>query len=133
MRFIDKKRYHLNILLATTTIICFVLLCNFASANVTSTANFSWLPNTEADLAGYKIHYGTSPGGPYTMVVDIGNPAPVDGRIQGSVTGLTEGVTYYFVATAYNEAGLESDYSTQATYPQTTPLVPTGLRVLSIE
>ena len=79
-------------------------------------ANFSWLPNTETDIAGYKIHYGTNHNGPYDLVADIGNPSPVNGRIQGHVTGLVEGTTYFFVATAYNDAGLESEYSTEVEY-----------------
>jgi len=99
-------------------VFCFVVACIFCSAitNVavaadTGVVNFSWLPNTEADLAGYKIHYGTVQGGPYNMEVDLGLPSPVEGRIHGSVTGLIEGETYFFVATAYNTTGLESDFT----------------------
>ena len=85
-------------------------------ATISEPVNFSWLPNSEADLAGYKIHYGTASGGPYTSQVDVGKPAPVDGRIHGSVSDLNPGVTYYFTATAYNTSGLESEYSTEASY-----------------
>lgn len=92
------------------------LLYNPALATVGETVNFSWLPNSETDLSGYKIHYGTAAGGPYSSYVDVGNPSPVDGRIQGSVSDLTPGETYYFVATAYNTSGLESEYSTEISY-----------------
>jgi len=94
----------------------------------TGTANFSWLPNSESSLAGYKIHYGTASRN-YSEVIDIGNPAPVDGRINGSVTGLNEGTTYYFAATAYDQEGNESDYSTEIVYTvpgENTNSVPTA-------
>ncbi len=31
-----------------------------------------WDPNSTPDLAGYKIYYGTTPGGPYPNVIDVG-------------------------------------------------------------
>lgn len=77
------------------------------------TEQFSWLPNSEEGLAGYKIYYGLDAGGPYSSVVDIGKPAPVNNRIRGEVSGLICGEHYYFVCRAYNAAGLESDNSTQ--------------------
>jgi len=83
------------------------------------TANFSWLSNQESNVDGYKIHYGTASGS-YDSVVDIGNPAPIDGRIQGTVPGLTEGTTYFFAATAYDTANnLESDFSAEITWTAT--------------
>jgi len=134
----DSRKYHFKTMITLTLIIVFILsLSNtcFATAG-DGTANFSWLPNTESDLAGYKIHYGTSPNGPYDSEVDAGNPPPVDGRIKGSVSGLTEGITYYFVATAYNTSGLESEFSSEVTYtcptttqPDTTP--PAGTIIIA--
>lgn len=83
-----------------------------------SSANFSWLPNSASNVTGYKIYYGTTSGGGYPNFVDIKNnaPDPKDGRIHGTVTGLTDGVTYYFVCTAYNNTGQESDYSDEVAY-----------------
>jgi hypothetical protein len=69
----------------------------------------AWDPNSEADLSGYRIHYGTSSGS-YTSVRDVGN------ELTCTVTGLTAGETYYFAATAYNTSGLESDYSNEVVY-----------------
>ena len=47
--------------------ILFVLIVSNAQAeNVT----VSWDANTESDLLGYKIYYGTSPGS-YSQVIDI--------------------------------------------------------------
>jgi hypothetical protein len=69
----------------------------------------TWDPNAEADLKGYRVYYGTSSGN-YTSVIDVGN------QVTCTVTGLTPGETYYFAATAYNNIGLESDYSTELVY-----------------
>jgi hypothetical protein len=71
-------------------------------------ATISWDPpvtNADGtpvnDLAGYKIYYGTSPGN-YSQNIDVGNVTTY------TVTNLPEGITYYFVATAYDIARNES-------------------------
>jgi hypothetical protein len=78
------------------------------------TAELSWTPPTEnadgstlTDLAGYRIHYGTSPG-TYTTTIEINNP----GLSSYIVTGLTPG-TYYFALTAFNASNISSDYSNE--------------------
>ena len=58
------------------------------------------------DLAGYKIYYGTASGN-YTHNVDAGNVTTY------AFTNLTDGKTFYFVATAYNAAKFESKYSNE--------------------
>jgi hypothetical protein len=67
---------------------------------------FAWDANTEPDLAGYKIHYGTASGN-YSVHVDAQR------AISFTVTGLTAGQTYYFVSTAYDTSGSESGYSNE--------------------
>jgi len=54
------------------------------------------------DLAGVRIHYGTA-SGDYTHMIDLPGAAT-----NCSVTGLTENVTYYFAASVYNSAVVES-------------------------
>lgn len=71
---------------------------------------FGWTPNTEPDLAGYRIHYGTL-SGVYTDAVDVGLPEIKDGRAEAAIT-----VPYgnkYFSCTAYTVEGVESDYSNE--------------------
>jgi len=89
-------------------------------------ATLTWNPNTESDLAGYKVHYGTASGN-YTVHLDVHNVTTY------TVTGLTNGQTYHFAATAYDASGFESGYSNQVSYtvPTTngapsTPATPTG-------
>jgi hypothetical protein len=61
-----------------------------------------------ADLAGYRIYWGTS-AGKYTRSVTIGNPAVMTYVVEGLVPA-----TYYFVATAFDSTGDESRYSNVA-------------------
>jgi len=65
------------------------------------TTNIDGTPLT--DLAGARVYVGTSSSN-YTWTVDAGMAESL------SVTGLTAGATYYFNGTAYNEAGVESDF-----------------------
>jgi len=77
-------------------------------------ASFSWLPNTAPDPTGYKIYYGTAHSD-YNVVINVGLPEVIDGRVRAQIDGLQEGQTYYFTVTAYNDIG-ESDYSTEVQY-----------------
>jgi fibronectin type 3 domain-containing protein len=77
-------------------------------------------------IAGYDVHEGTSPGGE--------SGSSVGGLIAGTsytVTGLTNGTTYYFTAVSVNGAGLQSSPSNEASAtpvaPVTAPGAPTGL------
>ncbi len=68
----------------------------------------AWDMNTESDLAGYRIHYGTS-SGRYTSSTDVGLVNVI------SVSNLQANTTYYFVVTALDRAGNESTYSNEVT------------------
>lgn len=85
---------------------------------VYTTADFSWLPNEESNLAGYRIYFGTT-SRIYPESFDIGSPAPVDGRIHGQVDNLKVGTTYYFAVAAYNTDGEQSDYSAELVWTAT--------------
>jgi hypothetical protein len=65
----------------------------------------AWDANTESDLAGYKVYYGTASG-------VYGTPITIGTQTTYTVTGLPPG-TYYFAVTAYNTSGLESGYSNE--------------------
>ena len=75
----------------------------------------AWDANTDPAVAGYRVHYGTAPGN-YTSHIDVGNATSC------VISGLLEGLTYYFAATAYDGSGNESDYSAPVNY--TVPQAP---------
>ena len=95
------------------------------SGNISVT--FSWLPNQESNLVGYKIHYGTA-SGQYNTTIDVGNPAPTNGRIQALIENLSDGTTYYIVATAYDAQNQESGFSDEVVWTAN-PSVATDLTV----
>jgi len=64
-----------------------------------------WDPNSESDLAGYKVYYGTASG-------TYGTPITIGTQVSYTFTQLAPG-TYYFAVTAYNTAGLESGFSNE--------------------
>ena len=92
-----------------------------------ATVQVTWNPNTEPDLAGYRLYVGEA-SGQYDDPVDMGN-------VTGHVMEITPeyGATYYFALTAYDTSGNESGYSDEATcfIPDgRAPEKPTGLRAI---
>lgn len=79
----------------------------------------SWDPNTESDLAGYKIYFGTA-SGVYGAPIDVGNNTTY------IFNNATEKNTYYIVLTAYDTSGNESAYSVESSIliPTEYPPVP---------
>lgn len=74
-----------------------------------------WDPNSEPDLAGYRLYYGTA-SRTYNRTVEV------SGNTSVTVDDLELGTMYYFAVTAFNTAGLESDFSNEVTYqPQAQP------------
>lgn len=106
-----------------------VLLSVTVSASA-ETIKATWDPNSEADLAGYKIYSSRTDGGPYSLVADVGNVTEYTMDMSAEADG-----TIYFVATAYDNNGNESDYSNQATYTvdHTAPAPPTGCTIVEIK
>ena len=81
----------------------------------TGSAVLSWQPPTQnadgsplTNLAGYKVYWGTSPGS-YPNSVTLNNPGLTTYVVDNLVSG-----TYYFVVTALNTLGAESQMSNSA-------------------
>lgn len=87
------------------------LAMSFSATAQITTRNFSvtleWDPNTEPDIAGYRI-YARPLGGAFLVPT-----LTVTNGVRGQITGLTPGTTWFFVATAYNTSELESEYSNE--------------------
>ena len=109
----DRKKYYS----ISRSYSFFVIAVSFFFVAATANAYdvvIAWDPNTESDLAGYKI-YGSegSPGPPYDLIdtysldeIDPDNPAC-------QISDLDDSLKYYFVLSAYDFAGNESDYSNE--------------------
>ena len=77
-----------------------------SGTSASNSATLTWVPNTETDLAGYKIYVGTQSG-------VYGDPI-VLGRVNTyQVANLVVGTTYFFCITAYDNAGNESARSVE--------------------
>jgi hypothetical protein len=76
--------------------------------------SLTWNPNPEANLAGYKLHFGTSSGS-YPVVVDLGAVpnAPLPPMILGQ--------TYYVALSAYDTEGRNGPLSEELTVTATPP------------
>ncbi len=69
----------------------------------------AWNANSEPTVTGYKVYYGTA-SRVYSAVIDVGNWTSC------VISGLQEGITYFFTATAYNSEGDESSYAGEISY-----------------
>ena len=71
--------------------------------------NLSWNASTSQHITGYNIYRGANANGPYTKINSSLDPntSYADGTVQ-------DGQTYYYVTTAVDAQGAESQYSNQA-------------------
>ena len=96
--------------LTLLSVTLFILSIDCMAAGIT--ARFSWQPNQEENVTGYRLYYSTK-SRRYNLKnsIAIDNPQPRNGRIYGEIPGLIVGTTYYFVVTAHDDQGAESEYS----------------------
>lgn len=101
-----------------------------APAGLTATAgdkavSLSWSANLEADLAGYRVHRSTTPGGPYTEI-----SAALVTVTSFQDAAVSNGTTYHYVVTAVNTSSQESVTSAEVSATPldlTPPAAPVGL------
>ncbi len=87
------------------------------SAFATGSVTLAWNASTDPSVVGYNVYYGGASGA-YTNEICAGNATNV------TVSGLVQGTTYYFAATTYSASGLESPFSSEASYlvPSNVPM-----------
>lgn len=83
----------------------FITVVNAYSAQLT----LAWDTSTDPACTGYKVYWGTASGN-YSWSSDSGN------QTTAVVPNLSEGATYYFVATAYDAARAESAFSNEVAH-----------------
>jgi len=94
-----------------------LLLCNLVTAGClfqnTSEAfqslTLNWNASKDQTVTGYNIYYGKS-SGVFDHKISVGTAT------SATISGLVEGTTYFFVATASDAQGLESPPSGQISY-----------------
>ncbi len=91
--------------------LCFCGLLAFMPSSIFALQSVTlvWSPSPDA-VAGYNIYYGPA-SGVYTNQVSTGNIT------NATISNLVEGGTYFFVATAFDNSGVESTPSNEKSKP----------------
>lgn len=85
-----------------------MILLQFPALAVQS-VTLAWDGSPDPSVVGYHVYYGTD-SHDYTDMIAVGNAT------SATLSGLHEGVTYYFAVTAYDTLGLESVPSNEVSY-----------------
>ena len=94
-------RNHTGIIFGILTLIWMLSTLTAAMAQPSGSIWLTWSPNSESDLAGYRVYQGDEPG-KYNKQVDVGLSTIIE------MGDLMPGRTYYWFVTAYNTQNLES-------------------------
>jgi hypothetical protein len=78
------------------------------TAQAGGTAIVGWSIGDDSGISGYRVKYGTVSGSYTGVSADI-----AAGTLEASVTGLTNGMTYFFVVVSFDGSGVESDISNE--------------------
>lgn len=83
----------------------------------------NWAMNSESDLAGYIVYYGTASRTYSLMSTSIGLAGSGStGTPSAVISGLLNNTTYYFGVTAYDATGNESTFSGEVSATISVPL-----------
>ena len=105
-----KSFHHLFLVLILVPCALYAVPSISFAAQVT----LAWNPNPEPDLAGYRLYYGTTSGN-YAASKDVGNTT------EYTLTGLQDGLTYYFSLKAYDQGNNESVFSSELAHTMPVP------------
>lgn len=90
-------------------IICSVAFGGQQSSPSNHQVTVSWTATTDPTAIGYYVYYGNAPG-VYTNKINVNT------NTSFTLTGLTSGSTYYFSATSYNGASMESTFVPEVSF-----------------
>ncbi len=79
---------------------------------VVASATLQWSASSDSRVIGYRVYWGTTSGGYQARGTGA---QPNGGSTSHLIGGLLSKQTYYFAVTAYDNAGNESAFSTEAT------------------
>jgi Fibronectin type III domain/Divergent InlB B-repeat domain len=100
-----------------------LLIVSLSLAEAAQSVELAWDPNSEPNIDGYVLRYGTIRGKP-SQIIDVGKTTTA------AVSNLGYGTTYFFTVTARNNFGLESPPSNEVSYT-TAPLGAHKLTVIN--
>ena len=92
----------------------FLLLVNFTNVAFCQDVTLSWDPSPTAGVDGYKVYYKQgNMDFPFdgTGANEGASPIDVGNTLSTTLTGLNDGVSYFFTVTAYQTPDTESSYS----------------------
>ncbi|MBT0662705.1 fibronectin type III domain-containing protein [Geobacter pelophilus] len=91
---------------------------NFTSSSVAGDFIVRWSPNSENDLAGYRVYYWNNASD--VLKLDrVASSIDVSDVTSTILRGLSPYSPYFIAVTAYNQSGLESSFSDIVTiYPE---------------
>lgn len=109
-------------------ILC-LILCASAVCYATQTIllGFSWDANTEPDLAGYRL-YSSQASGSYTFG-DANSYISIDPNSTAYLLGPSPAIETYFVLTAIDTAGNESEPSNEVKFDPVAPSPPGNFKI----
>lgn len=116
-----KKEHVMRNRLQLTLIIVVGIILGLYGTCMAVGLSLQWDPNSEPDLAGYKVYYiADSTAVPFngTGAAEGASPIDVHNQLSATITGLDAAHSYSFAVTAYNGAGVESSYSNIVTIPE---------------
>jgi len=87
----------------------FIWIISGVIASGSQDVSLQWNPNSDTNVAGYALYIGTN-SGDYPSRIDVGT------NTIATLAGLSNGLTCYFVATAYDSAGVESTPSNETNF-----------------
>lgn len=98
-------------------------LAYVSNTNTNLSITLAWDPSPDPGIDSYRIHYGTN-SGQYGFATNAGLNTNL------TVTGLIQGQTYFFAATAIGTNQLESDFSNEVQWVAPEAVRPPTLKTI---